>query len=223
MRLPPRRPPTPRGLGDEALSRARRSFRDSWRRTARAGARLVWLLRQHPTPRRPGCASCRCSRRPRPLADGLFPTTLQPRRRPSGPPRSRSVGRRYARVSYGGGVARALITNDDGIDSPGLWALAVAARDAGLEVVVAAPHGIPAGSGRPCSRCRTTAGQRCMPASCRGCPGWRPGRCRATPRTSCTRPAAGGSTRRPTSSCPGSTSAPTWATPCCIPARSGRP
>ena len=37
-------------------------------------------------------------------------------------------------------MARALITNDDGIDSPGLWALAAAARDAGLEVVVAAPH-----------------------------------------------------------------------------------
>ena len=37
-------------------------------------------------------------------------------------------------------MARALITNDEGIESPGLWALAVAARDAGLEVVVAAPH-----------------------------------------------------------------------------------
>jgi 5'-nucleotidase len=35
---------------------------------------------------------------------------------------------------------RALITNDDGIDSPGLWALAAAARDAGFDVVVAAPH-----------------------------------------------------------------------------------
>jgi 5'/3'-nucleotidase len=35
---------------------------------------------------------------------------------------------------------RALITNDDGIDSPGLWTLAAAARAAGLEVVVAAPH-----------------------------------------------------------------------------------
>lgn len=35
---------------------------------------------------------------------------------------------------------RALITNDDGIDSPGLWALAASARDAGFEVVVAAPH-----------------------------------------------------------------------------------
>ncbi|WP_210481808.1 5'/3'-nucleotidase SurE [Naasia sp. SYSU D00948] len=34
---------------------------------------------------------------------------------------------------------RALITNDDGIDSPGIWALANAARDAGLDVVVAAP------------------------------------------------------------------------------------
>ena len=35
---------------------------------------------------------------------------------------------------------RALITNDDGIDSPGLLALAKGARDAGFEVVVAAPH-----------------------------------------------------------------------------------
>jgi len=35
---------------------------------------------------------------------------------------------------------RALITNDDGIDSPGLWALASGARDAGFDVVVAAPH-----------------------------------------------------------------------------------
>lgn len=35
---------------------------------------------------------------------------------------------------------RALITNDDGIESPGLWALASVARDAGFDVVVAAPH-----------------------------------------------------------------------------------
>jgi 5'-nucleotidase len=35
---------------------------------------------------------------------------------------------------------RALITNDDGIDSPGLTALAAGARDAGFDVVVAAPH-----------------------------------------------------------------------------------
>ncbi|GAA0937192.1 5'/3'-nucleotidase SurE [Pseudonocardia zijingensis] len=35
---------------------------------------------------------------------------------------------------------RALITNDDGIDSPGLVALATGARDAGFDVVVAAPH-----------------------------------------------------------------------------------
>ncbi|USX48906.1 5'/3'-nucleotidase SurE [Lentzea sp. HUAS12] len=34
---------------------------------------------------------------------------------------------------------RALITNDDGIDSPGLWTLAAAAADSGLDVVVAAP------------------------------------------------------------------------------------
>ncbi|HYH32476.1 MAG TPA: 5'/3'-nucleotidase SurE [Pseudonocardia sp.] len=35
---------------------------------------------------------------------------------------------------------RALITNDDGIDSPGLWALATGAQRAGFDVVVAAPH-----------------------------------------------------------------------------------
>jgi 5'-nucleotidase len=35
---------------------------------------------------------------------------------------------------------RALITNDDGISSPGLWALARGAVDAGFEVTVAAPH-----------------------------------------------------------------------------------
>lgn len=34
---------------------------------------------------------------------------------------------------------RALITNDDGIDSPGLGILAQVARDAGLEVIVVAP------------------------------------------------------------------------------------
>lgn len=36
-------------------------------------------------------------------------------------------------------MTRALITNDDGISSPGLYALAHAALDAGLEVVIAAP------------------------------------------------------------------------------------
>ena len=36
-------------------------------------------------------------------------------------------------------MPRALVTNDDGIDSPGLHALAAAAVEAGLEVIVAAP------------------------------------------------------------------------------------
>lgn len=36
-------------------------------------------------------------------------------------------------------MPRALVTNDDGIDSPGLHALACAALGAGLEVIVAAP------------------------------------------------------------------------------------
>ncbi|SFM65335.1 5'-nucleotidase /3'-nucleotidase /exopolyphosphatase [Pseudonocardia ammonioxydans] len=41
----------------------------------------------------------------------------------------------------------ALITNDDGIDSPGLYALARGARDAGYDVVVAAPAGDSSGAG----------------------------------------------------------------------------
>lgn len=36
-------------------------------------------------------------------------------------------------------MPRALVTNDDGIDSAGLHALAIAAREAGLDVIVAAP------------------------------------------------------------------------------------
>lgn len=36
-------------------------------------------------------------------------------------------------------MPRALVTNDDGIDSPGLHALAAAAQAAGLDVVIAAP------------------------------------------------------------------------------------
>ena len=36
-------------------------------------------------------------------------------------------------------MTRVLVTNDDGIDSPGLWVLADAVRQAGLDVVVAAP------------------------------------------------------------------------------------
>ncbi|MBN9736972.1 5-nucleotidase SurE [Pseudonocardia sp. Ae168_Ps1] len=41
----------------------------------------------------------------------------------------------------------ALITNDDGIDSPGLYALARGARDAGYDVVVAAPAADASGAG----------------------------------------------------------------------------
>ncbi|XVV09443.1 5'/3'-nucleotidase SurE [Actinoplanes sp. CA-131856] len=37
-------------------------------------------------------------------------------------------------------TARILVTNDDGVGAPGLRALALAARDAGFEVVVAAPR-----------------------------------------------------------------------------------
>lgn len=36
-------------------------------------------------------------------------------------------------------MTRALVTNDDGIDSPGLLALALALRSAGMEVTIAAP------------------------------------------------------------------------------------
>ncbi len=44
-------------------------------------------------------------------------------------------------------MPRALLTNDDGIDSPGLHLLAAAARDAGLDVIVAAPAHQASGAG----------------------------------------------------------------------------
>ncbi|QNA93481.1 5'/3'-nucleotidase SurE [Microbacterium sp. Se63.02b] len=44
-------------------------------------------------------------------------------------------------------MTRALITNDDGIDAPGLAALAHAARSAGLEIVIAAPVRQSSGAG----------------------------------------------------------------------------
>jgi 5'-nucleotidase len=51
-------------------------------------------------------------------------------------------------VQQGDGAAlRALVTNDDGIDAPGLRVLARAALAAGLEVTVAAPDGQRSGSG----------------------------------------------------------------------------
>jgi 5'-nucleotidase len=43
-------------------------------------------------------------------------------------------------------MTRVLVTNDDGIDSPGVQWLAAAARDAGLTVVVAAPRAEASGS-----------------------------------------------------------------------------
>ncbi|SFO75345.1 5'-nucleotidase [Geodermatophilus dictyosporus] len=50
-------------------------------------------------------------------------------------------------MTRSGTPRRALVTNDDGIDSPGLHALARVAVRAGLEVTVAAPHEEHSGSG----------------------------------------------------------------------------
>ncbi len=55
---------------------------------------------------------------------------------------------------------RALITNDDGIDSPGLHTLAALARDAGFDVVVAAPHEDASGVGASVKTIRTAGGVR---------------------------------------------------------------
>lgn len=48
----------------------------------------------------------------------------------------------------------ALITNDDGIDSPGLHHLAQAALDAGLDIVIAAPATEASGSSASISTLR---------------------------------------------------------------------
>ena len=55
---------------------------------------------------------------------------------------------------------RALITNDDGIDSPGLHALAALALDAGFDVVVAAPHEDASGVGASVKAVRENGGVR---------------------------------------------------------------
>ncbi|WP_098957264.1 5'/3'-nucleotidase SurE [Pseudonocardia sp. N23] len=66
---------------------------------------------------------------------------------------------------------RALITNDDGIDSPGLWALAAAVRDAGLDVVVAAPHVDASGVGASVISVRDDDGVRVHPRTLPGLDG----------------------------------------------------
>lgn len=55
---------------------------------------------------------------------------------------------------------RALITNDDGIDSSGLHTLAGVARDSGFDVVVAAPHEDASGVGASVKAIRTDGGVR---------------------------------------------------------------
>ncbi|WP_296373404.1 MULTISPECIES: 5'/3'-nucleotidase SurE [unclassified Pseudonocardia] len=66
---------------------------------------------------------------------------------------------------------RALITNDDGIDSPGLWALAEGARDAGFDVVVAAPHVDASGVGASVVSVREGGRTRVHPRVLPGLPG----------------------------------------------------
>jgi 5'-nucleotidase len=66
---------------------------------------------------------------------------------------------------------RALITNDDGIDSPGLWALAAGARDAGFDVVVAAPHVDASGVGASVLSVREQGRVRLQPREIPALPG----------------------------------------------------
>jgi 5'-nucleotidase len=78
--------------------------------------------------------------------------------------------------AYRGRVAssrrlRALITNDDGIDSPGLWTLARGARDAGFDVVVAAPHVDSSGVGASVLAVREGAATKLYPREIEALPG----------------------------------------------------
>ncbi len=66
---------------------------------------------------------------------------------------------------------RALITNDDGIDSPGLHALAAQAVDAGFDVVVAAPHVDTSGVGASVSAIRVDGAVRLHPRELPGLDG----------------------------------------------------
>jgi 5'-nucleotidase len=120
-------------------------------------------------------------------------------------------------------VARALITNDDGIDSPGLWALAVAARDAGLEVVVAAPHRDSSGVGTSVLSVqddgRTEVHARELP----GLSGVEAWAVEGHPAYIVHVAGRGWLDPAPDVVLSGINVGATWATPCCIPARSRRP
>lgn len=66
---------------------------------------------------------------------------------------------------------RALITNDDGIDSAGLHTLAAGARAAGLDVVVAAPHVEASGAGASVMSTRENGATRLHPRELPGLAG----------------------------------------------------
>src|SRR5690606_17433582 len=127
-----------RGRGRLLRGRLRRRPRRRWERS---GCRPPGRGRRRPErdaawARHRGCGDHRASAR----AD-RDPGAGGRGRRPSGERACRGAQpERAGRAGGGGGgMTRALITNDDGIASPGLYALAHAAREAGLEVVVAAP------------------------------------------------------------------------------------
>src|SRR3546814_4312987 len=82
--------------------------------------------------------------RPAPRRRRGHPQRGPPRARHRARRRHRRSGRRgprthSGRLSGGSAQMKALITNDDGVESPGLVTLAQAANAAGLEVLVAAP------------------------------------------------------------------------------------
>ena len=115
---------------------------------------------------------------------------------------------------------RALITNDDGIDSPGLFALAGAARQAGLEVTVAAPSWDSSGASSALTGVRNDGRLAIEPRAVDGLaePCFA---IEAAPALIALVAMRGGSDRCPTSCCRASTAAATPGTPSSTRARSG--
>lgn len=117
---------------------------------------------------------------------------------------------------------RALITNDDGVDSPGIQALTAAAVDAGLDVVVAAPGWDSSGASASLTAVERDGRLVLEERSFRETSDVVAYAVEAAPAFIVCPEHRSLRTAHPRSSCRGSTAVPTPGTPCCTRAPSAR-
>ena len=115
---------------------------------------------------------------------------------------------------------RALITNDDGIESAGLRALAATAARRGLDVMIAAPSWDSSGASASLTAVERDGRLLLEERAFEGLPGVRALAVEAAPAFIVRAAVNGAFGPPPTSSCRGSTTGPTRVTPSSTPARS---